>query len=106
LRGGGRAKIGLSIVKAVAIDVIHEHIVWYFKYLAVHVELAFCAVSGLYGTYSVVATAGPAGGIPFMLGQAPVIVGIDDCILALGQRDSAEGVPVANPSIQKHRPVQ
>jgi len=79
--------------------VIHEHIVWYFEYLSVHVDLTFSAVSCLYHTYSVVTIAAPAGGIPFMLGQALIIIRIDDCVLALSQRDSAEGVAVAQAPI-------
>lgn len=95
MRRSCRAKIGISIIKAVAINMIYEHIVRYFKYLAVHVEPAFGAVFDFHCTYSVVATFTSPGGVPFILRQAPVIVRINDCKLALSQRDSAEGVAVA-----------
>ena len=106
LCGSSRAKICRSIIKAVAVDMIYEHIVRYFKYLAVHVEPPFGAVFGFHCTYSVVATFTSPGGIPFILRQAPVIVGIDDCILALCERDSAEGIAIAQAPIQKHRRPQ
>ena len=39
------------------------------------------------------------GCAPFVFRQTPVIVGIDDCVLALCQRDSAEGVAIADPPV-------
>jgi len=41
-----------------------------------------------------------------MPGQPPEIVGIDDSVLALCQRDPAESVAVAQPPVKKHRQPQ
>ena len=103
LGGSGRAEIDLAIVKAVAVDVIYEHIVRYLKYLPMHKDTALGAVFVFHITHSVVGTFTSASGVPFILGQPAVIIGIDDGVFALCQRDSAEGVAVAQAPVQKHR---
>jgi len=45
-------------------------------------------------------------GMPFDGAQPLVIFRIDQGELALGQRDSAEGVAVAQPAIRKQQPKQ
>lgn len=39
-----------------------------------------------------------------MFRQMPVIVRVHDGVSALGQRYPAEGIAVANPTIEKHQP--
>lgn len=74
-----------------------------FDNLAVHKEHRAIATFGRLCAHSVV-TAGPADYVPFVHGQTPVILRIDDSVLAPRQRYPAEGIAVANPAIQKHRP--
>ncbi|MEK7996679.1 MAG: hypothetical protein AAB403_22985, partial [Planctomycetota bacterium] len=45
-------------------------------------------------------------GVPFDRAQAVVVFRIDDGELALGQRDSPEGVAIAQPAIRKQQPDQ
>ena len=101
----GRTQIGISIIQAVAIDVIHEQMVGEFAYLTMHEYLATFSIFGFDRTYSV-RTFSFCSYVPFVFRQAPVIVRVDDCILALRQRYPAEGVAVANPPVQKHRQPQ
>ena len=44
LRRAGRAKIGLSIVQTVSIDMVHEQIVGYSEYLTMHEYLTLSAI--------------------------------------------------------------
>ena len=98
LRRAGRAEIGLSIVQTVAIDMVHEQIAGDSEYLTMHEYLTLSAIFDFDRTNSVKSPS-LFDCAPFMLGQAPVIIRIDDCVLAPGQRDSAESVAVAGPAI-------
>lgn len=46
----------------------------------------------------------PSVGVPFVFGQMPIIVGVDDGIFAPGQRYAAEGAAVADVAIGKYGP--
>ena len=64
-------------------------------------SLSVFASSGVSaGVISVLAT----DGIPFVFGESVVIVGVDDGVFALGERDAAEGVAVANAAIYEGQP--
>jgi len=63
------------------------------------------AFSGRACSYGVKFTVNPGSG-PFVLAQPVIFVRIDDGEFALGQRYSPEGVAVAKPAVQKHRPGQ
>ena len=45
-------------------------------------------------------------GVPFIRSQAIEIFGIDDGILAPGQRDTPECIAVAYPAVGQHEPEQ
>lgn len=45
-------------------------------------------------------------GVPFDRAQPLVVFGINEGELALGQRNAAEGVAVAQPAIRKNKPQQ
>lgn len=84
------------------INMVHKHIIRDFEYLAVHGKLTLFSVSGS-GTSGCIESSAHFNGVPFVFGQMIVIVGIDDCVFALGQRYAAEGIAVSNPAIQEHR---
>ena len=88
LSGGGRAQVGLAVVKAVVVDVIDNHIIGDSEHFAVHGEPVPFAlfenranrIEGRAAFY----------GVPIALGEPEIIVRIDDGVLALGQRYPAE----------------
>jgi len=98
----GLTQIDLSIVQAIAIDMVNKQMVGDPAYLTMHKYLALFSifVPDITGCVKIPPL---FNCVPFVLGQPPVVIRIDDSILAPGQRDSAEGVPVANPPVQKHR---
>ena len=91
---GGWAEIGLAIIKPVVIDVIDQHIIGNFAYLAMHeVTASFaCSVDPM----SRVVRRAPLGGEPLEFGKSKIIIRIDDGVLALGKRYPAEGVAVSD----------
>jgi hypothetical protein len=99
------AKIGLAIVQTIAIDMVNKQVVGNLAYLTMHEYLALFSIF-IPDTTGGIKISALLDSAPFVFRQAAVIVRIDDCVLALCQRDSAEGVPVANPPIQKHRQSQ
>lgn len=42
-------------------------------------------------------------GGPFVPAEPVIVVGVNDGVFALGQRDTPEGIAVANPPIEKYR---
>ena len=97
LREGGRAEIGLAIIKTVVIDVIDQHIIGDFAYLAMHeVHASFARWAN--PTSRVVRRAA-LGGKPFISAQAQEIIRIDEGELALGQWYPAERIAVPNAPI-------
>ena len=97
LREGGRAQIGLAIIKTVVIDVIDQHIIGDFAYLAVHEVPASFARS--VNPISRVERRAALGGKPFISGEPEEIVRIDEGELALSQRYPAERIAVPNAPI-------
>lgn len=93
----------LSVVQAVAIGMVHDHIVRDFEYLAVHGKLALFSVLGR-DSPGGVKSAAHFCDVPFVFDQVGVIVGVDDGVLALTQWYPAKGIAVPNPPIGKHQP--
>ena len=78
------------------VDVVADQMIRDLHNFAVHPELFVCFTSNrIIGT-------GIFNSTPFVLYQRIIIFRIDDCEFALCQADSAEGVAVAEPAIQKH----
>ena len=98
LSGSRRAQVRLAIVQSLAINMVYEQMIGYFDYFTVHGDPLSFGVVDTPPTNCII-IAKMFGCTPFVPRQAPVIIGIDDCILALGQRDSAEGVAVAQAPI-------
>lgn len=70
----------------------------YFDYLAMHGDPAsFRAFDTLPKDCIIIAIMFSC--TPFVFRQTPVIIGIDDCILALSQRDPTEGVAISQTPI-------
>jgi len=97
LGAGRRAQIGLAVVKAIAINMIDNHIIGDFEHLTVHVEFAPFAPS--VNPMSRVERRAALDGEPFTLGKANIIIRIDDGVLSPCQRYPAKGIAVANPPI-------
>lgn len=98
------AEVGLTIVKAVMVDVVAEHAGRDSDDQMVHLEVPaffFLAVGqrvhGVPGVRALV-------GVPFDPAKPVVVFGIDEGELALGQRDASERVAVAHPAIGQHEP--
>ena len=72
----------------------------YFAVHAVRLSLAgFLAQLGADGIEFVIDFRGG----PFVLAEPVIIVGVNDCVFALGQRDAPEWIAIANPPIEKNR---
>jgi hypothetical protein len=100
---GSRAEICLSIVQAVAIDMVNKHIVRDFEYRAVHRKVSVSyTIDG--GPSTCVKCFAVGIGVPFVSGEMPVIIWVYECIFTSRQPNSAEGIAVANPPIEKHQP--
>jgi len=106
LRVRGGAQVGLAIVEAVMVDVVGEHAGRHVDDHVVHLEVFaffFLAVGermhGVPGVRALV-------GVPFDRSQPLVVLGIDDGELALRQRDSPEGVAIAQPAIDEQQADQ
>jgi len=68
----------------------------YFAVHAVRLSLtAFLAPLGSDGVEFVI----DSRGSPFVAAEPVIIVRVNDCVFALGQRDEPEGIAVANPAI-------
>ena len=68
----------------------------YFTVHAVRLSLpAFLAPLGSDGVEFVI----DSRGSPFVLAEPVIIVRVNDCVFALGQRDEPEGIAAANPPI-------
>ena len=68
-------------------------------YFAVHaVRLSLTACLTQLGSDSVEFVIDPRGS-PFVLAEPVIIVGVNDGVFALGQRDEPEGIAAANPPI-------
>jgi len=106
LRVRGGAQVGLSVVEAVMVDVVGEHAGRHVDDHVVHLEVfAFCVLAvgeRVYGVPSVRALVG----VPLDRSQALVVLGIDDGELALRQRDSPEGIAIAQPAIDEQQADQ
>ena len=96
------AKVGLSIVESVAIDVVHEHSRRDAEDLTVHRKLTMFSIFG-FGNPDGVEGFAPSGGMPFVFDKVEIIVGVHDGEFALGERYAAKGVAVAKPAIEKDR---
>ena len=68
----------------------------YFAVHAVGLSLTTClAQLGPNGVEFVI----DSRGSPFVLAEPVIIVRVNDCVFALGQRDEPEGIAAANPAI-------
>jgi hypothetical protein len=45
----------------------------------------------------------PSDGMPFVFGEAIIIIGVDDGELSLSKRYSAEGIAIAEEAVEKER---
>jgi hypothetical protein len=96
------AQICLSIVEAVAIDMIDEHAFRGLKDSAVHRKVAFS--NAIYsGPSSGVESPAVRIGVPLVFGEAIVIFGVDDGELAPCEWYASEGVAVAEEAVEKNR---
>ena len=82
---------------------VNEDVAREYKYGAVHGKLTPFSIFGHDRADRVEASI-PSDGVPFVLGEMIVIVRVNDSVFALGERYPAEGIAVAQPAIQKHRP--
>ena len=98
---GRGAKVGLSIVKAIMVDVVAVQAIREVKDEFVHTRifplLFFAVRQGPDGVKGVDTFAD----VPFELSQPVVIFGVNDGGKALRQGYSPEGVPIAQPTIKK-----
>lgn len=86
-------KVGFAIVQAVPIDVVNQKGLRHIEDLAVQPDgELFFAVPDL--ALRVVGVSS-LGGVPFVFGQAWIIVGVHDCVLVLREGDSSKGVAEA-----------
>ncbi len=102
LRAGGGAEVGLAIVPAVLVDVIDEHAGRRRQHLAVHRDALRPPVAQTRGAGGVIRPR-PLADVPVVAGQARIVIRINDGVAALGQRDPAEGVAVADPTPQQRQ---
>ena len=92
-----QTEIGAAIIKARAIDVVNDKTsgdIWY--QLAVHKEageFSICFADGAFGVEGVFAFCSAEA--PFVFAETRVVVGVDDSVPALRERDFAEGVAEA-----------
>ena len=83
---------------------VNELIIRDFNYRAVHVDafpdfLVHCRADCIEGAIL-------SDSVPFVFREAIIVIGVDDGELSLSERDSSEGIAVAEASIQKHRQRQ
>ncbi len=97
------SQICLSIIQAVAVNVVNNHIMRDLEYTTVHGKLTLSSVSGS-DTPCGIKSSAHFDGTPSVFGELAVIIGVNDGILTLGQGYAAEGVAVAEPAIQKKQP--
>ena len=81
------------------VDMIHEHVIRDIYDLSVHsdVQSLSCGPGPL--TSDGIRCMGPFRSVPFVFAQPLVVVGIDNCIFALREGDSPEGIAVAELSV-------
>jgi hypothetical protein len=108
--GSSGAEVGLAIVPAVMVDVVHVEVVRHVDDLAVHrygqplSELRRpLAPDGVVGAVAI-------AGVPFVPAEAVVVFGVHDGEFALREGDPAESVAVTQLSVPEHgqhgRPFQ
>ena len=83
------------------VNMVNKHIIRDFYYTAVYRKMTSFAIF-IHNPTDGVETSVHFCGIPFVFGEPPVIIGINDGIFALGEGDSAEGVAVADVAISKY----
>jgi len=91
-------KVGFAIVQAVAIDMVNQKALGHIQDLAVQPdgELFFAVPDLALRVVSVPAL----GGVPFIFGQAWIVVGVHDSVLVLREGDSSKGVAEAETPIK------
>ena len=100
--GRGGAEVGLAIVPAVMVDVVHVEVVRHVDDLAVHrYGQPFSELRRPLAPDGVVGAVAGAG-VPFVFADSLVVVGVDDGVFASGEGDSAENVAVAELSVQEY----
>lgn len=95
-------KVGFAIVQAVAIDVVNQKGLRHIQDLAVQPdgELFFAVPDLALG----VVGASALGGVPFIFGQAWIVVGVHDSVLVLREGDPSEGVAEAQAPVAQSEP--
>ena len=90
----GGAKIGPSIVKAIAVYVVNKQIAGDVQNLAMHFDGNFLFQVGQpFLSLGIKGGSAPVG-VPVVLGQSRVVCRVNDCIAGLREGDSAEGIAV------------
>ncbi|MEJ2703507.1 MAG: hypothetical protein P8Z79_13805 [Sedimentisphaerales bacterium] len=97
MRGG--AEVGLAIVKTVVVDVVAKHAGRHVDDQVVHLEVLSLFLLAVGQRVDGVPTVRAPVGVPFDTAEPLVVFGIDDGEFALGQRDSAERVAVAQAAV-------
>ena len=95
------AEVCLSIVQAVMIYVVNEHVVGDFEDLAVHLDDDSLAVFLEVGVADGVKGACASGDMPFVFAERFVVVGVNYGVFGLGQAYAAEGIAEAEAAIEK-----
>ena len=102
LTASRQAKIPLSIVKSVMINVVAKLPAERSRNVSVHQDQALLAAWRVANPAGCVRRPRTGLGKPSVPAQVLVVVWVDDGEFALRQGNSSEGVAVAQPTIQKH----
>ena len=95
----GGTEVCVSIVESVVIDVVEKAAGRSFYEKIVHLDVLFGSVfAGGEGVYGVIGV-WCFQGVPFVFCEAVEIIGVNDCEFALSERNSSEGVAVADAAI-------
>ena len=101
LRAGSGSEVCLSIVQSIAVYVVAEHVRRYVNNAAMHPYFFSVIFSGEALPSAGVRAGGAFAEVPFLLCEARVVFGVNDGEFALCQGYSAEGVAIADSTVQQ-----